>query len=199
MLIQLNKVDNLLAQRVAAALGLAAPRPDPTYYHNNKTAFVSIFGNPLPSIKTLTVGVLASTGNGTAGQAASIKARLQRDGLVVTIVGESLAAGIDQTYSAADATAFDGLLVAPGAESLFRPQAKSTLFPLGRPSQILTDGYRWGKPVAAVGSAAPVFNATSIPSGPGVYAGTDLEALVKEFEDGLKTFKFVDRFPLDDQ
>lgn len=38
VIIQLNRVSNNLAKRVARAIGVAEPEPDPTFYHNNKTA-----------------------------------------------------------------------------------------------------------------------------------------------------------------
>jgi catalase len=200
VLTQLNRVSNELAKRVAAALGMVAPAPDPTFYHNNKTAFITITGNSLPKIATLQIGVLASVLNGSASlaQAAALKSRLARDGLVVTVIGEALAGGVDITYSAADATAFDGIIVVDGAQGLFDSRALSTLYPRGRPTQILLDGYRWGKPVGVLGTqAATAYQSAGIASGPGVYSGTDMEAFVTQFEKGLTTFKFVDRFPLD--
>jgi catalase len=117
----------------------------------------------------------------------------------VIVVGEVLKSGVNQTYSAADATAFDGIIVASGAESLFTNGSSSTFFPANRPLQILVDGYRWGKPVAGVSSVLKLAGVTTTP---GVYAsnGTvsgDVSSFVKSFEDGLATFKFVDRFPID--
>ncbi len=198
VLTQLNRISNDVAKRVAGALGLTAPAPDPTFYHDNTTAGISIFNNSLPSIKTLQVGVLASiNSSGSVSQAKDLKDRLTKDGLVVTVVGESLGEGIDQTYSAADATAFDGIVITAGAEGLFGAARLSALYPTGRPGQILLDGYRWGKPVGALGSGFQAFNATGIPSTPGVYTETDVNTFAGNFEGGLATFKFIDRFPLD--
>jgi catalase len=195
---QLNKVSNDIAKRVAVALGLSAPAPDPTFYHNNKTAFITIFGNPLPTISTLQVGVLASTNSSSSiAQAESLKDSFGRGGVVVTVIGESLVSGIDETYSAADATSFDGIVVAAGAEGLFDPKTQSPLYPNGRPAQILIDGFRWGKPVGSVGSASAAFKFTGIDSTDGVYIAPDVDTLVDSLEKGLATFKFIDRFPLD--
>ena len=187
VLTQLNRVSNDVAKRVAAALGMTAPAPDETFYHNNVTAGISIVNQTLPTIKTLQVGILASTQS--LDQAASLKERLTKDGLVVTVVGETLANGIDQTYLAADATGFDGIVVAPGAEDLFSAKNTSPLYPMGRPGQILLDGYRWGKPVGAVGSASKALEATGVPLTPGVFAGDDVEKFVQGFEEGLATFR----------
>ncbi|KAL2140069.1 hypothetical protein VTI28DRAFT_4283 [Corynascus sepedonium] len=206
VLAQLNRVSHDVAVRVAAALGLEAPPADDTYYHNNKTAGVAVFdGEPLPTVKTLRVGVLTTAQkNATAvAQAGSLKAALEENlGVVVTVVGESLAEGVDQTYSAADATGYDAVIVVDGAERLFTADsssaATSTLFPAGRPGQVLLDAYRWGKPVAALGKAEAALQSVGVPvSGKGVYTATGVDAIVKDIEEGLKTFKFTDRFPLD--
>lgn len=202
VLAQLNRVSHDVARRVATALGLEVPEPDPTFYHDNVTAGVSIFGEPLPTIKTLRVGVLASRGSDASlAQAAQLRERLARDGLVVTVVGETLGRGVDQTYSAADATAFDGIVVTDGAEALFESNSNSSsssssLFPAGRPGQVLLDGYRWGKPVGALGKAADkVFKAVGVPSAgsgaPGVYADEKIgvEEFVAAFEEGLATYR----------
>jgi catalase len=202
VLIQLNRVDHDLASRVAQVLDLPVPAPDPTHYNNNKSAFISIFNYSLPSISTLTVGILASvTSPSSLSQAAALKASFSSAGVVPSVIGELLATGIDLTYSEADASGFDGIIVSSGAEVLFKQNATSSLFPLSRPSQILIDGYRWGKPVGSLGSASAAFTDTGINTinQPGVYVekGNDINDFIKSFEVGLKTFKFVDRFPLD--
>jgi len=198
---QLNRVSNDVASRVAAALGLPAPAPDPTFYHNNASSQISIFNSTLPTVATLRVGILASTSNGSSSsleQAGALKQRLARDGVAATVVGESLAPGVDQTYSAADATGFDAIVVAAGAEGLFVAGTASALYPAGRPGQILLDGYRWGKPVGALGSASAALGSVGIGRTAGVYEGSDVEGFAEEIEGGLATFKFVDRFPLDE-
>ncbi len=198
VIIQLNRVSNDLAKRVAEVVGIAAPAPDPKFYNDNSTQFVTIFGKPLPSIATLTVGVLASVNsNSSLSQARQLSQSFASSGVDVVIVGETLQTGINQTYSAADATGFDGIIVTAGAEPLFTNGSTSTFFPANRPLQILVDGYRWGKPVGALGSASAVFRLAGITTTPGVYANATVAALVSSFEGGLKTFKFVDRFPLD--
>jgi len=204
VLAQLNRVSNDVAKRVAVALDMEAPAPEDTYYHDNKTAGVSIFGTELPTIKTLRVGVLASTkvADGKSLEVAKqLKEKLAADGLVVTVVAEVLKEGVDQTYSAADATGYDAVVVADGAEALFdlkKGGAGSPLYPKGRPGQILIDGYRWGKPVAAVGKAQKALDSVGIPTkdAEGVYQGK-VDEVVKGLEEGLKTFKFTDRFEMD--
>lgn len=205
VLIQLNRVDHDIASRVAQVLHLPVPAADPTFYNNNKSSFISIFNYSLPSIRTLKVGILVSTSSQSSlDQSAALSTAFHRAGVWSSVVGEILTSGVDTTYSEADASGFDGIVVASGAEVLFSKNATSSLFPLGRPSQILIDAYRWGKPVGALGSASAAFRSSDIKTQnqPGVYLGKggaadDIAAFVKSFEDGLKTFKFVDRFPLD--
>jgi catalase len=199
VIIQLNRVSNDLAKRVAEVVGVAAPAPDPKFYNNNSTKFVSIFGNPLPTIATLTVGVLASiNAPSSLTQAAALAQSFSTQGVNVLVVAEILQSGVNQTYSAADATGFDGIIVAAGAETLFTNGSSSTFFPANRPLQILVDGYRWGKPVGALGSAASVLGVAGINTTPGVFTGNgSVGSFVTAFEGGLKTFKFIDRFPVD--
>jgi catalase len=198
VIVQLNRISNDLARRVALALGLSVPAPDPTFYNQNTTAFVSILNNTLPTIVGLNVGILTTTSsNSSLSQALALSQAFTALGVNPTIVGEHLGAGITQTYSAADATGFDGIIVTAGTESLFL-NSSSTLFPAGRPQQILVSGFRWGKPVGALGSAATAFQVSGISATPGVYLNaTTVPQMVSDFQNGLKQFKFLDRFPVD--
>jgi catalase len=199
VIIQLNRVSNDLAKRVAEVIGQPAPSPDPKFYNNNSTAFVSIFNYSLPTIAGLNVGILTSVKSSVSlSQAAALKTAFASAGVNIFVVGETLAAGINQTYSAADATGFDGIVVAAGAESLFTNGTTSTFFPADRPLQILTDGYRWGKPVGTLGNSS-VLKLAGVSTTAGVFTASaaDVGDFVKAFEGGLKVFKFVDRFPVD--
>jgi catalase len=198
VLIQLNRVSNDIATRVAQAIGMTAPAPDPKYYNNNSTKFVTIFGNTLPTIATLNVGVLTSLDSpNSLSQAAALAASFSASGVNVVTIAEMLRPGINQTYSAADASTLDGIIVASGAESLFTNGSSSTFFPNGRPLQILTDAYRWGKPVGALGNSSLVLKLAGVSTTPGVFTGSDVGSFATAFEGGLKTFRFVDRFLLD--
>lgn len=230
---QLNRISNDLATRVATALGMSAPAPDPTFYHDNTTRGVNIFGVPLPTVATLTVGILATTADPKSlSQAQALQQRLARDGVAASIVAESLSPGVNQTYSQSDASNFDAVFLAQGAESLVSSSVKasspvkasnsssgsssgssSTLFPLGRPAQILLDGYRYGKLVGAVGPAGgAALEGVGIPQGStGVLvsstgiggaadanaAAADMDAMAADVEAGLRQFRFLDRFPID--
>jgi catalase len=205
VIIQLNRVSNDLARRVARAIGAAEPLPDRTYYHNNKTANVGVFGTRLKKIDHLKVGVLASVANSSSiAQATGLVGRFAPEGVDIIVVAESLAPGVDQTYSASDATNFDAIVVADGTDSLFAPSSfnstsASTLYPAGRPLRILVDGYRFGKPVGALGSGSAALSAAHIPaSSPGVSVARSVsDDFINNIKDGLYIFKFLDRFTLD--
>ncbi|KAF9872624.1 catalase [Colletotrichum karsti] len=203
VLTQLNRVSNDIANRVADALGMDRLRPDPKFYHDRTTRGLSIFGNRLPTIATLKVGVLASLAvEGSVAQGKALKDAFAAEGVLVTVVAEkllssSLGGGVDMTYSQADATSFDGVVVAAGAESLFNGTNRSPLYPAGRPAQLVIDSYRWGKPVGAVGAALERSPALGVQAGNGVYSADGVGGIVSSFKEGLATFRFTDRFATD--
>ncbi|ODA78823.1 hypothetical protein RJ55_06207 [Drechmeria coniospora] len=203
VLAQLNKISHDVAVRVGRALGLEAPAADPEYYHGNRTTGITIFGEMLPTIAGMRVGVLASTEfKETISQATALRDALRADKVDVLTVAETLADGVDRTYSGAHAAGFDAIVVAAGSETLFDgSRKKSTLYPPGRPLQMLTDGYGWGKPVGFLGRADEASAAAGVTGGPGVYrrAGQDIAGMAKDLREGLAVFKFTDRFPTDDE
>jgi catalase len=198
---QLNRVSHDVAARVSAAIGVQAPEADDTYYHDNTTAGISIFGVRLPSIATLKVGILASTlSEASVVQATSLKDALSIENVTGIIVAEALADGVDQTYSAAEAASFDGIIVTAGAEQLFDPSTKSSLYPPRKPLQIVTDGFSWGKPLGFLGQASTILQAANVAEDSlGVYTSDDVGPIVESFRDGLAIFKFTDRFAVDGQ
>lgn len=212
VIIQLNRVDNDLACRVARAIGVDEPKPDPTYYHNNKTTDVGTFGMKLKKLEGLKVGYLASVDSKSSIQdASSLRNSLSQDGVDLVVVAERLTDGVNQTYSGSDAIQFDALVVANGAEKLFNfssltggsmnatASSASTLFPAGRPLEILIDSFRFGKAVGAVGEASSALRSAGIASSrEGVYvAKSATKNFVKDIKEGLRTFRFLDRFAID--
>ncbi|KAH6661098.1 CATB protein [Truncatella angustata] len=198
---QLNRIDNDLATRVATALGLDAPIPDDTYYHDNTTAGLSITNHTLPTIATLQVGILTTTKS--LNQAISLKQRLETDGLVVTVVAETLASGVNKTYSATDATDFDAVIIDSAADQagIFSSSSVSALYPRNRPTEIAQNAYLFGKPVGYFGSNGTVSSSISsagwAENEAGVYFNNNLESFVSDLKKGLAIFKFTDRFALD--
>lgn len=198
---QLNKISHELAERVALAFGLDAPAADPTYYHTNTTAGVSAFRNPLPTIAALKVGILASTSSKSSlAQAAALAKALAAKGAFTVIMGEFIVDGVDQTYAASDAVHFDGVIVVDGTKNLFGLKTTSSLYPNQRPASIVRDSFLYGKPVGVIGDGKEGLSACSIEAAPGIYindATYDVEKIIDQFEQGLKTFKFLDRFAMD--
>ncbi|KAL5333621.1 catalase B [Aspergillus crustosus] len=206
VIIQLNRISNDLARRVARAVGIDEPKPDPTYYHDNTTADVGAFGHRLQSLAGLKVGILASTTvKDSLSAASTIAADLASDNIDVLVVAERLTLGVNQTYSASDAIQFDAVIIAPGTESLFTKSSlttgSSTLYPAGRPLQILIDAFRFGKPVGALGSGETALENAGIETkGGGVYTADSVnEKFVDDVREGLTVFKFLERFALDDE
>jgi catalase len=204
VIVQLNRISNDLATRVAKAIGVDAPEPDNTYYHDNTTSNIGAFGHRLQSLAGLKIAVLTSVDAEESFSAATaLKAELSNDNLDVIVVAERFANGVNQTYSASDAIQFDAVVVAPGTEKLFGAKSaansSSTLYPAGRPLEILVDAFRFGKPVAAVGSGSTALDNAGInAAGEGVYVADAVdESFAGNLEEGLTVFKFLDRFALD--
>lgn len=216
VLIQLNRVSHDVAVRVASALGMTAPEADSTFYHDNSTTGVSVAKGGLLKLDGLKVGYLSTAAAPSNSSVSTLKAALKAANVTLVVVAEKLGNGVDQTYSASDASQFDALVIAEATDALFAVPNNlanlnsttgagqnataspfATLYPAGRPMQILQDGYRWGKPIAAVSDGSAVFKAAGFQAGtPGVYSG-ETAALGKQLTEGLKTFKFLDRYPLD--
>ncbi|KAJ5110620.1 hypothetical protein N7532_001155 [Penicillium argentinense] len=208
VIIQLNRISNDLAKRVAEAIGIEAPSPDPRFYHDNTTAHIGAFGQKLLKLEGLKVGLLASVQNASSiAQGSALQAQLKDVGVDVVVVGERMVDGVNQTYSASDAVQFDAVVVADGAEGLFSARSAtekqtkaSTLFPAGRPLDILVDAFRFGKTVGALGKGSSALRSAQIASDrDGVYVSKSVgEKFVKGIKEGLRTFKFLDRFALDE-
>ncbi|EAT89904.2 hypothetical protein SNOG_03173 [Parastagonospora nodorum SN15] len=214
VLIQLNRVSHDIAVRVAEALDMTAPAADDTYYHDNKTTGISVAEKKLLKLDGLKVGYLSSVSS-NGDTAAALKTALNDLKVRFSVVGERLGKGIDQTYSATFAGQFDAIVVDGQAEALFMPagslansnttanatKAYTTLYPAGRPLSILQTGYQWGKAVGVIGSSSAAFSAAGLQAGtPGVYhfeAGNSTKAIVDQLAEGLRTFRFLDRYALD--
>jgi catalase len=215
VLIQLNRVSHDVAVRVAEALDMTAPEADDTYYHDNTTTGVSVTREKLLKIDGLKVGYLTSTSS-TADMAAGLKSALGDMNVKFAVVAERLGKGIDQTYAATFAGQFDAIVV-DGQANVFVPagslarsnetapgsygnstKTATTLYPAGRPLEILQNGYSWGKAVAVAGSNNAAFDAAGIEANtPGVYTASDAQSLAAKIAEGLHTFRFLDRYPMD--
>ena len=203
---QFNLIDNTFAKLVALAIGVTPPEPDPKFYHDKSTQYTSIFRNPLKSITGLNVAILASVKSPESLEQAKKLSDLIKDkGATPIIIGETLQDGVNQPYISANAVLFDGIIATHGTKKLFDLKGSSTYFPSQVPVNLFRDGYAYGKPIAAIGNGKMgLENAQVSTKGEeGVYvtgnSDSELEKLVGDFEAGLKVFKFVKRFPIDDE
>lgn len=212
---QLNMIDNDLACRVGAALHIPCPAPNPTFYHNNKTVGVSAF-QPLYNISGLQVAFLASQANpASLIQGMQLAESLAPAQVDVTIISETLQ-NANATYSATDGSLYDAVIVADGIQNLFSPSSftkqpnstldmpktvspYSSLFPAGRPLQILVDAFKYGKTVGALGSGHSALATAGIASNvPGVYLAQGISSsFISDLRSALTTFKWLNRFALD--
>ncbi|KAJ6077444.1 uncharacterized protein N7446_000380 [Penicillium canescens] len=212
---QLNMIDNDLACRVGAALHIPCPAPNPTFYHNNKTVGVSAF-SPLYNISGLQVAFLASQAYpASLIQGMQLAESLAPAQVDVTIISETLQ-NANVTYSAADGSLYDAVIVADGIQNLFSPSSftkqpnsttdmpktvspYSSLFPAGRPLQILVDAFKYGKTVGALGSGHSALAMAGITSNvPGVYLAQGISSsFISDLRSALTTFKWLNRFTLD--
>ncbi|KAI5291362.1 hypothetical protein KEM54_005164 [Ascosphaera aggregata] len=202
VLIQLNRVSHDLASRVAKALGLKAPKADPKYYHNNKTINLGTFGQPLRKLDGLSIGILSSATS--LYDAAALKKILYdaNDKVNVDVVAEYLTNNtVTMTYSNSDATNFDAVIAMEAAYKLIK-EDNSALYPAGRPLQIVVDAYRYGKAVGFVGHNVKQVLDQGIGKfviGAGVIEGAEPDhKFAHHILDALKTFKFLDRFFVDE-
>ena len=204
---QFNRIDHDLAVRVAVALGMTAPAPDPTYYHNGSTTGVSTFREPLPTIATLKVGILTTTAsvNSSEGMsdAMALAEAMRSRGAVPSIIAEALSDGNDALYTSSDAVLYDAIVVADGTESLFA-NTPSPLYPQNRPMRIVQDAYNYGKPIAGIGAGGRAgFEAAGLGNvdeemGTYLVESGQVDELAETLEEGLKEFKFLERFPVDE-
>ncbi|KAF5355544.1 hypothetical protein D9758_006289 [Tetrapyrgos nigripes] len=150
---QINKIDNDFAVRVARAINIPAPSPDPTYYHDNTTIELSVFNVTLPTIAGLHIGILATTNSsGSLAQAHSIAQSLSGSGVQSTVIAETVQDGVDASYIAPHSSTFDGIIVTDGTGNLFNYDGSSaTLYPPERPIRIVRSAFDFGKPVAVIG------------------------------------------------
>ena len=202
---QLNRIDNDLAKGVARVIGIEEPEPDPTFYHDNTTVNMGTFGQPLSRVDGLKIGILTTvnTPESIALAAGDIKNAFMTQKVTTVVVAETMVDGVDQTYSASDATNFDALIVADGAEPLFTldsfVQTTPAPYPAGRPLQILLDSFKFGHAVGSWGTGSGALKTASIaPERTGVFvspeASPEWTASVLE---GLRTLKFLDRFAVE--
>ncbi|KAK7472014.1 hypothetical protein VKT23_000121 [Stygiomarasmius scandens] len=199
---QINLVDHDLAVRVAGTVGIDAPAPDPTYYHDNTTTGLSIFNDTLSTIAGLNAGILAtSNSSDSISQARDLAHSLMGKGANGIVIAEKLGDGVNTTYTSSDAALFDGIIIMDGTQELFNPKATShsSLYPPLRPLNIVRDAFYYGKAIYVIREGSVALDQAGIDKDrPGVRVVDHVNSVFVElFESDLKRFKFVDRYPID--
>ncbi|KAL0059144.1 hypothetical protein AAF712_014116 [Marasmius tenuissimus] len=203
----LNKMHNGVARKVAMSINVNPPDPDPKFYHDKQSKGLSVLEEPLKTIAGLRVGILASMNSKSSiDQANGLVKEFKSRSTLPLVIAEGLVEGVNAVYTSSDAVLYDGIIIVDGTEKLFDPKTSTMtpLFPPQRPLKILQDAYFYGKPVAAIGSGqnALSFTTPALTSAkPGVFVADNsktVKEFANEFEEGLKKFKFTERFPMDD-
>ncbi|EQL29835.1 catalase B, variant 3 [Blastomyces dermatitidis ATCC 26199] len=207
VIIQLNRIDNDLARRVARTIGVEAPTPDPKFYHNKTTVPLGTFGMRLERLDGLTIALLTTGDADDVKIAESLRKEFEKANKKVNVrlVGPVLEPkqGVTVTYSGADGALYDGVIIVGNMVT-----SDSTYYPNGRPMRIAEDAYLYGKPVGGVGPGGDramkaVLAATRArdqsPTQPGVFVSKDVnEGFAKRFlDDGLRENRFLNRFLMD--
>jgi catalase len=185
----LANIDETLAARVAANLGLPAPKRSASAQELGKPSVkespaLSIVAKTPPSVKTRKVAILAAPG----ADAASIKAvkdALAAQGAHAKVISPTLVApaeGIepDATMLGLPSIMFDGVIVAGGKES-----AKA-LAESGDARHFVLEAFKHLKAIGAIGEGEDVLAAAHLPAGDeGVAVGSDAGRVMKSFIDAL--------------
>jgi catalase len=183
----LANVDTLLAETLAAELGMATPKPLPRALKNppkpevSESPALSLFARPGDgSIRTRRIAILVADGvDGVAAEA--LHAGLAEQGAVPRYVGARLgtvqtekggALDVEVTLETAPSVLFDAVAVVGGKAAV------TSLGNLGHVLEFIKDQYRHAKPLLALGPAAALLEnagvAANLPSGkpdPGVLSG----------------------------
>jgi catalase len=154
----LANVDTELCERVAAGLGLPAPKGKPAQDVRISPALVQLLAEPGPIVGRK-IGIIADAGSDLAGVAALVKSAegLGVTALVIAPVGGVLKAGrrkitVDRTLATTRSIEFDALVVAGGTT----PSHDIKLIVL------LQEAFRHCKALAAWGDGAEVLKAARI-------------------------------------
>ena len=189
----LANVDTDLCERVAAGLGLPAPKGKPAQDVRISPALVQLLAEPGPIVGRK-IGIIADAGSDLAGVAALVKSAegLGVTALVIAPVGGVLKAGrrkitVDRTLATTRSIEFDALVVAAGTT----PSHDIKLIVL------LQEAFRHCKALAAWGDGAEVLKAARISvRDPGVEVSESVDkAFTAQLAAALGLHRVWDRAP----
>lgn len=167
----LANVDTALCEKVAAGLGLPAPKGNPPTDVTPSPALSQVYAEPGP-IAGRKIGIIADAGSDLASVAKLVKAILAKGAvpLVTAPVGGVLRSGrrsviVERTFLTARSIEFDAVLVAAGTTAT---DVKLTV--------LLQEAYRHCKAIGAWGDGAALLKAALIPvKGAGVLIADDAD------------------------
>jgi catalase len=189
----LAKIDGDLCAKVAAGLGLPAPKADPVEHLDPSPALAQVTGEAFPVAGRI-VGIIAGPDTDVAGITA-LRTALEAEGAVARVIapfGGELGKGrnkeiIERTFVTARSIEFDAVVVADGTPK--DNDIKSVV--------LLQEAFRQLKAFGAWGDGAQVLTAAGIDiSAPGVFTAETGEALAADLIAAMGLHKVWEREPL---
>ncbi|CAO3583279.1 unnamed protein product [Absidia cylindrospora] len=203
MVVILNHVDNSLARRVAAALGV--PPPDRVADNPGKSSKgLSIEQYPKPDhIRTRTVAILTAPGINTQDAKATYDF-LKGEGAYVEYVGVTLGDhdGLDitNTYLTTASVLWDAVYVPGGQAGIeFLISANTSFFPAEEPLMFVVDSYRHGKPIGVSNEGVKLLEKAMLKvDAPGIVKGDKVDShYFEDLKEAIRQQRFWNRLPMD--
>jgi catalase len=211
VLTTLANIDGDLCEKVAAGLGLPAPRAAEPLAEPQPSPALSQIGRRWP-VDGRTIGIITAGGQGLSG-VRLIRQTIQDAGMVPLVIsatagtlddtaGEPLE--VQRTFANARSIEFDAILVAdapaPGADAYGARDAKADHGAQAdvdpRVVLLLTEAYRHGKAVGAWSGGVSALDAAGIaPDAPGVVTGDEAGPVLDGVKELLAEHRVWDRFP----
>jgi catalase len=202
----LNQVDNGLARRVAAGLGVSPP--DRVAENPGKTSKgLSIAAYPKPdNIRTRTVAIMTAPGINTADAKATYDF-LKSEGAYPEYVGVNL--GNDQddlditaTYLTTSSVLYDAVYI-PGGDSgiEYLMTANNSFFPAEEPLLFVIDAFRHAKPIGVTNEGVKLLEKANLDiNAPGIVKGSAVDHhYFEDLKEAIRQQRFWARLPLDEQ
>jgi catalase len=197
----LANIDGELCAAVAAGLGLPAPAPQVPLADPEPSPALSQLGRTWP-LDGRTVGiVVADPGQDTA----ELRQGVHAAGMVPLVVAPTGGDGVQRTFATARSIEFDALVLAdapePAADAHPVRDAKADedtaavtdLDP--RVLLLVTEAYRHGKAIGAVGDGEAVLTAVGLAAGSAGVVSGDTAAVLARLTELLTAHRVWDRFP----
>ncbi|WP_197742033.1 catalase [Nitrospira sp. KM1] len=190
MLDHLAKVDEALATKVAAKLGLQSPKGQPAA-RAGKAKGLSQEEPPTGTIKSRKVAILASDGVVTS-DITRLEASLKKEGATAEIIaphmGQLKDLKIDKSFVTADSIMYDAVYIPSGKESV------SALMNDYESRHFVREAYDHGKAIAASGDAKELLQAVGVSSAAaGVVIDKDANDLSKAFVEAMSHHRHWNR------